>query len=189
MFSPGFQIHQSSDPLVKDFYAIIQHIGKPMSVKRGQVIIRQGTHPSFFFYVNEGICKTSIQVRDKEFIFGFTFPGDVDGCPVSLLSKQPNNFCIESVIKGEILICELSDFYRHCTTIEYHTQINAILIHYLQVVEKRVVDAISLTAEERYKLLLEQQPVQVEQIPLTYIAAYLGITLESLSRIRQKLKI
>lgn len=189
MLSPGFQIHQSSDSLVKDFYSIIQHIGKPMSVKRGQVIVRKGTHPSFFFYVTEGIYKTSVQVRGKEFILGFTFQGDVDGCPVSLLSKQPNDFCIESVTKGEVLICDFTDFYQHCTTIQYYEQINAILIHYLQVVIKRSVDAISLTAEERYKLLLEQQPVQVEQIPLTYIAAYLGITLESLSRIRQKLKI
>lgn len=189
MFSPSFDIHQSSDLSKKDFFSILQQIGKPMSVKKGQVIIRNGSFPSFFFFVRSGIFKTSTQVKGKEFVLGFTFEGDVDGCPVSLLFRQPNNFSIESVTDGTILICELSDFQEHCKADQYHSLVQTVLIHYLHILEKRVIDAISLTAEQRYKLLLEQQPDQVKQIPLTHIAAYLGISLESLSRIRKKKKV
>lgn len=189
MFSPGFFIDQSSDQSKKEFFSILQQIGKPMIVKKGQVIIRKGSYSSFFFFVRSGIFKTSIQINDREFVLGFTFEGDVDGCPVSLLSQQRNNFSIESVTDGTILICELSDFYEHCKASQYYSLVQTILIHYLNILEKRVLDAISLTAEQRYKFLLEAQPEQVIQIPLTHIAAYLGISLESLSRIRKKMKV
>lgn len=189
MFSPGFHLHQSSDLSKKDFFSILQQIGKPISVKKGQMIIRNGSFPSFFFFVRSGIFKTSTIVNGKEFVLGFTFEGDVDGCPVSLLFQQPNNFSIESVTDGTILICELSDFYDYCKADQYHSLVQTILIHYLHILEKRVIEAISLTAAQRYKLLIEQQPDQVNQIPLTYIAAYLGISLESLSRVRKKMKV
>jgi hypothetical protein len=40
------------------------------------------------------------------------------------------------------------------------------------------------TAEQRYKKLLENNPELIKRVPLSYIASYLGITLETLSRIR-----
>lgn len=189
MFSPRFNIGQSTDPMAKDFFVIIQKIGKPILVKKKQAIIRKGSFPSFFFFVQEGIFKTSISINNKEVVLGFTFKGDVDGCPVSLLSKQPNDYNIQAVTEGQILVCELADFYSNCTDSQSLLFINLILTNYLRVLEKRVLDAISLTAEERYKLLLIQQPNQIKQIPLTYIAGYLGISIERLSRLRKKLKI
>lgn len=61
------------------------------------------------------------------------------------------------------------------------------MANYISILENRVVEAISLTAEQRYKKMLLQPHLQVEKIPLFYIAAYLGISQERLSRIRKKL--
>lgn len=188
MFSPGFLIDEASDCSSRNFYSIIQKIGKPKDVCKGQLIIRYNSFPSFFFYINSGIFKTYRKLNGKEFILGFTFKGDVDCCPVSLLSGTPNNFSIEALTNGEILICELSDFQSSCSSLEYYTLLNSLLVNYLKVVEKRVLDSISLTAEERYKQLCEKYPDQVNQIPIMHIASYLGIKIESLSRIRKKMK-
>lgn len=188
MFSPGFLIDKSPDTLSKDFFSIVKSIGKPKKISKGKVVIRYGSHPSFFFFIVAGIFKTTVRIKNKDFILGFTFKGDIDCCPSSLLSGRPNNFNIEAISDGEILVCELKDFQRACSGDEYLTMVNIMLTNYLQVVEKRVIDAISLTAAERYKLLLEKHPVETKQIPLTNIAAYLGITLERLSRIRKKMK-
>lgn len=187
MFSPGFLIHKSSDISTKDFFSIIQKIGKPKEVKKGQLIVRYGSSPSFFFFIQSGVFKTYRKLNDNEFILGFTFKGDVDCCPVSLLSGTPNNFSIEAVTSGEVLICELTDFKNCCSLVEYYAILNTVLINYLEVVEKRVIDSISLTAEQRYKLLCEKQPEQVSQIPVKHMASYLGIKIESLSRIRKKM--
>lgn len=61
------------------------------------------------------------------------------------------------------------------------------MANYISILENRVIEVISLTAEQRYKKLLWQQPGVVEKISLSHIAAYPGITQERLSRIRKKL--
>lgn len=186
MLSPEFLLNQSTDKFVNDFYSIVTKIGKPTKVKKGQVIVRLESYPTFFFYINAGIFKTSSSVKGKEFILCFTSEGDVDGCPVSLLSGKPNNFSIHAVTEGEILICELKDFQEACDPVEYHSFINMILIRYLSFIENRTIETISLTAEEQYLFLLQNQSDIVEQLPISSIAAYLGVTIESLSRIRKK---
>lgn len=189
MLSPEFLINESNNTSIKEFYDIIQRIGKLREVKKGQVIIRNGTHPYFFFFILSGVFKTYRKLKGKEFILGFTFKGDVDCCPVSLLSGTPNNFSIEAITNGEILICELADFQAACASQVYYELLNSVLIDYLKVIEKRVLDSISLTAEERYQLLCEKQAEYVNQIPIKHIASYLGITIESLSRIRKNAKV
>ena len=53
--------------------------------------------------------------------------------------------------------------------------------------ESRVFDLISLSAEERYKRLFDQNRELLNQVPLQYIASMLGMTPETFSRIRKKL--
>lgn len=189
MLSPRFFISNSSNNLEKDFFDVIKKIGKPSLIKKGKTIIRYDSHASFFFYIVTGVFKTSFTVDSKEYVIGFTFKGDVDCCPTSLLSGKPNNFGIEAISDAEVLICDIKDFQKACNEQEYLIFINSVLVNYLEIVENRMADSISLTAEERYRRLLQTQPEEVKQIPLKYIAAYLGITLERLSRIRKKIKV
>ena len=54
--------------------------------------------------------------------------------------------------------------------------------------EQHLLSILNQTAEERYRNLLDNNPVFIQRIPLQYIASYLGITQETLSRVRQKVK-
>ena len=187
MISPEFLFSNIPEKQSKYFFSIIQKIGKEKRIEKGETIIRYGSHPSFFFYITSGAFKTSIKKNDKVHILGFTFEGDVDCCPASLLKGIANNFAIEAVLDSKILICELKDFQNACTSKKYSIITNNIMANYVSILENRVIEAISLTAEQRYKKLLQRQPSLIEKIPLIYIAAYLGITQERLSRVRKKL--
>lgn len=189
MLSPHFNINKSAALTDNSFFEIITKTGKQASFKKGKTIIRQGAYPSFFFYIISGIFKTYFTVNGRQYIIGFTFAGDIDCCPSALLTDKPNNFSIEAMTDSQVLICELKEFRKACTEQEYLLLINALLVKYLGVIESRMADAISLTAEQRYKQLLQLQPEEIKQIPLKSIAAYLGISLERLSRIRKKLKV
>lgn len=189
MLSPGFHINRGTTMPEKQFFQRIKPISSPKFFKKGKTIIRQGAFPSFFFYIVSGIFKTYFTINGRQYIIGFTFAGDIDCCPSSLLSDKPNNFSIEAITDSEVLICDLKDFRNACTEQEYLMLINALLVKYLGVIESRMADSISLTAEQRYQQLLQLQPEEVKQIPLKSIAAYLGISLERLSRIRKKLKV
>ena len=99
-----------------------------------------------------------------------------------------NNFAIEAVMDSRVLVCEVKDFQRTSSAKKYATITNNILANYVSLLENRVMETISLTAEQRYLKLLKQQPAALQQIPLYQMAAFLGITQERLSRIRKKIK-
>lgn len=189
MISPEFLFSNIPQKQSAYFFSVIKKIGKEKEIKKGETIIRFGSHPSFFFYIISGACKTSIQKNDKAYILGFTFEGDVDCCPTSLWKGLANNFAIEAVMDSKILVCELKDFQQVCPEKKYYTITQNILSNYISILENRVIEAISLTAEERYQQLLVKQPQLINKIPLSQVAAYLGITQERLSRIRKKIKI
>lgn len=189
MISPEFVFSNIPEKQSKYFFSVIQKIGKEKQVKKGETIIRYGAYPSFFFYIVSGVFKTSIKKNGKAYVLGFTFQGDVDCCPTSLLKGIANNFAIEAVFDSTILVCELKDFQKACSAKKYSTITNNIMANYIFILENRVIEAISLTAEQRYQKLLRQQPSLIDKIPLSQIAAYLGITQERLSRIRKKLQL
>ena len=187
MISPEFVYSNIPEKQSKYFYSIIQQIGKEKQLKKGQTIIRNGSHASFFFYIVNGVFKSYIEKDDKSYILGFTFDGDIDCCPRSLLKGIANNFTIEAVTESKILICDFTDFQKACTPDKFPQITNNIITNYITILENRVIDAISLTAEQRYRKMLLEQPNLIEKIPLSQVAAYLGITQERLSRIRKKL--
>jgi len=189
MISPSFLFSNIPEKQSKYFFSIIQKIGKEKYIKKGEKIIRQGSHPSFFFYIVSGAFKTSIKINDKAYILGFTYEGDVDCCPTSLLKGISNNFSIEAVIDSIVLICELKDFQKACSVNKYYSITTNIMSNYISILENSVIESISLTAEQRYKKLLLQRSHLIEKIPLSHIAAYLGISQERLSRIRKKLRV
>lgn len=188
MISPEFLFSNIPEKQSKYFFSIIQKIGKEKFIAKGEKIIRQGSYPSFFFYIVEGVFKTSISNNDKDYILGFTFEGDIDCCPASLLKGMANNFAIEAVIDSKVLVCDLKNFEKACTGEKFYSITNNIISNYVSILEHRVIETLSLTAEQRYKKILVQHPRQIEKIPLLQIASYLGITQEGLSRIRKKLK-
>lgn len=189
MISPELLYGNITEKQSKYFFSIICKIGKERLVEKGETIIRYGSHPSFFFYIVSGAFKTSIKSNDKAYILGFTFEGDVDCCPTSLLKGLSNNFAIEAVTDSKILVCELTDFQKACSARKYTSITSNILANYVSILENRVIETISLTAEQRYRNLLQKPHASIDKIPLSQIAAYLGVTQERLSRIRKKIKI
>jgi len=188
MISPNFSINNSNIPGANSIFDAILKIGKQKIIQKGQVIIKKGSHSYFFFYVKSGIFKSVAMVNDKAYILGFTFADDIHCCPTSLLKELPNNFNIQAVTDSEVLICELKDFEKFSNKEDYDRVIKYLLVQNLSFVERRLVDAISLNAEQAYRLMLLKQPDKIKQLPLSYVASYLGISLERLSRIRKKIR-
>ncbi len=188
MISPEFMYGFIPEKQSKYFLSIIHKIGKERVVKKGSSIIRNQSHPTFFFYIVEGTFKTSIVKNNKSYVLGFTFTDDVDCCPTSLLKGFANNFTIEAVQESTVLICDLKDFKKACTPDKYTLITNNIMANYISILENRLIEVMSLTAEERYLQLIQLRPGLLQEISLAHIASYLGITRERLSRIRSKYK-
>ena len=106
----------------------------------------------------------------------------------SAFTDKPGNMYLESIEESEIVMIRLKDFKK---IIAAYPELGDLFIHFLQ---KRLLyysglytSFILKTPEQRYELLIKNNPGIIERVPHYYIASYLGITPVSLSRIRSRL--
>ncbi|SHE38473.1 Crp/Fnr family transcriptional regulator [Pedobacter caeni] len=170
------------------------HLLLPFARKRlipkGGYLIEEGIVSHYFFLVVDGIFRTFRTIDSEEYITGFTFPGDIDGSAYSFFNAAPANETIQAITEAKILVFYKADFTdqkRKDSALEDF--ILKLLSNYINILQNRLLEHQSITAEERYLLLLKQQPIESARIPLTYIASFLGISRERLSRIRKLVQV
>ncbi|MBS1555923.1 MAG: Crp/Fnr family transcriptional regulator [Bacteroidetes bacterium] len=189
MFSPDLNLSQTQVLETPRFFDVIKKIGKAKRVKKGETIVREGSNTSFFVYILQGAFKTTVKTPRKNYILAFTFKDDIDCCPATLHSQHLNRFSIEAIVDSEVLICDFESLRKELGNEAHARWLTNLLAHYAIFLETQLIELLSLTAEERYKKLIRLQPEKMKLVPLSALAAYLGITLERLSRIRKKIRI
>jgi CRP-like cAMP-binding protein len=139
--------------------------------------------------VNKGCFRRYItDAHGKEVILNFALEdwwiGDLD----SFNNQKPTEYSVQALEDSEVLCIRRMDHLKLCEVLPkykaFHEE-KTRRSHYATL--KRLTVAQSGTPEEKYLLLLEQQPGLFQRIPLHYIASFLGIEPESLSRLRKRL--
>lgn len=175
------------DPVTASVLQLIIKNGKWESVSKGDLILKEGQACDFLFFVESGAFRAFRWINDKEVTIGFSFSGDVDTCPYAFLNNVPSLDVIEALSDGVIIRIKKSDIDKlTLEKPELKDFLTILLSHYTEVLISRSIEHRTLTAEEIYQNLLSRQPGEVAKIPLQYIASYLGISKERLSRIRKK---
>ncbi|MFZ5972932.1 MAG: Crp/Fnr family transcriptional regulator [Bacteroidota bacterium] len=184
VFTPHFRIDQREDTFSEALLNALEKVGTPRTVQRSTHVLSPTTANDFFFYIRRGIFKTVRQVNDRPVILGFTFPGDVDADITSLIGQTNSEFSIVAVTDADVLLCTWRVLEQALSREKYLATINHFLARYVTVLQNRIVEALAVTAEERYKQLVRQQAQHLNEIPISDMASYLGITKQSMSRIR-----
>jgi CRP/FNR family transcriptional regulator, anaerobic regulatory protein len=175
------------DPLAAAAMRLIMNAGRWESVSKGDLVLTEGQVCDFLFFVESGVFRAFRWVEDREVTIGFTFSGDVDTCPYAFFNDLPSLDVIEALSDGVIIRVKKADISKlMAENPEMKDFFNLLLSHYAEVVVSRLIEHRSKTAEEIYHNLLARQPEEVAKIPLQYLASYLGISKERLSRIRKK---
>lgn len=184
MLSPNFRIDSSHHLLTNGLLDAIDQIGTLKTITKGEAIVNADSGIDFFFFIKKGIFKTWKRTDEKEFILGFTFQGDVDGDPSVFLNSTKSQFSIEAVITSEVIVCKWIDLESFLQKEKYLLTVNYFLARYVSILQNRLIESIAVTAEDRYKDLIKWHVQHLDQIPVSDLARYLGITIQSLSRIR-----
>lgn len=142
-------------------------------------------------YINKGCMRRyTIDEHSKEVILNFSLEDYWIGDLESFIFQKPTDFYIQALEDCELLQISRENFFRACKEIpkfkKFHDD-KERLNHYSAL--KRLSLAKSATPEEKYVDLMKKQPQLFQRIPLHYIASYLGIEPESLSRIRKRIVI
>jgi CRP-like cAMP-binding protein len=161
------------------------------SLRKKGYLLRAGDTCFCVTYINKGCMRRYIiDEHSKEVILNFALEDHWVGDLESFIFQKPTDFYIQALEDCELLQLPRENFYRACKEIprfkKFHDD-KAQLNHYS--VLKRLSMAKSATPEEKYLDLMKKQPQLFQRIPLHYIASYLGIEPESLSRIRKRIVI
>ena len=158
-------------------------------LEQGEFAEVAGEVTQSMIFVNSGCLMTYfMQKSGVDQVIQFSTSGWWTGDLNSLNSGKPSSYATHALTSCELLLLpkiRMQELLDRFPVFEKYFRIifqNSLITH-----QKRIVQAFTLTADERYQNFQKQYPQLEQFVPLKYIASYLGITPEFLSKIRRKL--
>ena len=153
--------------------------------KKKQILQVEGKVSDQIYFVEKGIARTFYYKGGKEVTFWIAGENEFVGSLGSFFSRTPSNKCVETLEDCTLWIFDyqkLEELYSNSKELERMGRLFAS--HGITILEKKFDDFHTMSAKERYDALIKKHPKILQEVSLGIIASYLGITQETLSRIR-----
>jgi CRP-like cAMP-binding protein len=182
------KINSFIDRLDKDTLSALKDISKIKIYRKGDFLLRQDEVCRHSFTIEEGVLRKFYLYDGKEITTEFFFKDDLAISFDSYSQQKPSKEFIQALTDTTVSQTEFSRFQNTKINFPKLVELDLLLTEYYTIwLENRLFEFHTLDATQRYLLLLKEQPHIIQNIPLTYIASYLCISLETLSRIRAKI--
>ena len=152
------------------------------------ILLKVGQKENYLSFIEKGIVRFSIPKEFDDLTFGFAFANNFVSAYDFFLTREPSNYQLETItdtIIWRLTFDDLQDIYRET---KIGNTIGRLASEDLFLKKsKRELSLLTQTAEQRYLSLFTEQPHLLQLIPLKYIASYIGVTPQALSRIRKRI--
>lgn len=148
-------------------------------------LLREGKVCRNIYFIQKGLARCFYIKDDKEVSSWFMKEGDVIISVESFFTQQPSYENIQALEECELLCLnydKLQLIFRDFPEFNYVGRV--LTEKYYTLSEQRLYSLRMQRANERYAYLMNHYPELIQRVPSTFIASYLGITLETLSRIK-----
>lgn len=159
------------------------------SFKKGEFLLRKNEYCRHAFFVENGLLRQySINENGKEHILSFAPENWIVTDRESSVFNQPSAYYIQA-LEDSIVVMIDEDFIRLLSEkIPGFTDFNNRLLHnHIRHLQNRIHLLLSAAAEDRYLEFIKMHPDILLRVPQSMVASYLGISPESLSRVRREL--
>ena len=138
------------------------------------------------YFLNKGIVRLYRTHEGTDHTLGLINSHDFLAAPQLVLSKEISTCSLEALTDLDLLEWDSNAIHAINSIVPdtYNVEL-ALMARLLNWVQQNQVELVCFPAEKRYQMMLERQPDVVLNIPLKYIASFLGIHTDSLSRIRK----
>ncbi|MCB2196131.1 MAG: Crp/Fnr family transcriptional regulator [Bacteroidetes bacterium] len=181
-------INQFVDFEQKELDAML-HVVEFIQLKRNEIFIHEGEIADKIAFTNRGYLRVYYHHNGEEITRDITPLHSFATALPSFVSEKPSFEIISAITDCELIIIKKTDLENLYQSFPKWERLGRRIIEEMFVEsQRRIYSFITETAETRYNRLLRQYPDMIRQVPLKYIADFLGIKLQSLSRLRKNIK-
>ncbi|KAI9134961.1 Crp/Fnr family transcriptional regulator [Acaryochloris sp. CCMEE 5410] len=164
---------------------VLQVIKRP----KDDCFLEVGQVSNHIYFVQAGILRSFYTFEGKEVTQWFCFPNHFAASYFSFAYRQPSKDCLSSLTEVTLLAISYNSLQQLIHQDKVWADLNRRLLeHYYTMSLQRIASFQVLSTAERYEQLLYEHPTIESEVPLGYLASYLGMTQETLSRIRRRKK-
>lgn len=161
---------------------------EPLHLKKKQYLFREGDIVTHLAFIQQGCVRYYLMdQKGDEHIVYFGFEGWWVGDMNSFFGMTPTIYHLQALEDTQLYAFNRVNFLRAIEETAYGQFFRDISSKSYMAIQRRYAEANTKTAEERYNDLCAKYPQVLQRVPQHYIASYLGIKPESLSRIRKNL--
>lgn len=166
---------------------LVQHIWcKEIVLKRGEILKSDNTIDTNLYLIEDGSLRFFISDDEDEKTIRFGYGGDLVAALDSYISEKSSPLIIQAIRKTKLKVISKQDFKLLISNSEMLSQSwEKILGMLLLECMEREIDILTKSPKERYHRVLRRSPRLFQEIPHKYIASYLNMTAETLSRIKK----
>lgn len=170
----------------KDEVTRISSFFKSMTLKKGDFFLKTSKYSERLGFVQTGIMREFVVINDKEVTKWISTKGYFVVDLSSFIFHQSARWNIQALTDCELYVLDKKDYQKIGQVVPTWMELEKLFIAKCFIVlEDRVLQHLSMTAEERYYQLFNFNKELFNLVPLQYLASMLGMTPETLSRIRK----
>ena len=160
------------------------------SFRKGKLLLKAGEICEHIYFIKKGAVRGFIKEGKKDITTWITAENEVVSSISALDVMEPAFENMQAIENCELLALTYADFQElYIKFPEFNIVARKVLQKYYQDAEGRAFIVRLTNAENKYQLFITRYGHLANRIPLKYIASFLGITLETLSRVRKRLSL
>jgi len=160
--------------------------GAEKHLSKGEMLLREGEVEKNLYFVTGGAVRVFLLTEFEEQTIRFGYTGSIINSLSSFITGKPSEFYIDAMRKATVRTLSKEQVMKLVqeSTENRDQYIQTLEIAITQQIE-REVDLLTVSPQERLSRVLQRSPNLFQEVPLKYIASYLRMTPETLSRIRK----
>jgi len=166
----------------------VKHVSVPKKIRKNQYLLEEGDNSDFIGFVVKGSFRLfRIGEAGVEHIMRFAIENWWISDYTSFMTGQSSRCYIEALEDSELILFSKEHWEQLLVTIpNFKQMIDKLSAKNFEAHQNRIYSNISETAEVRYDNFVRLYPTIYNRIPLYMIASFLGLTRETLSRVRKQ---